>query len=194
MCWEMFNTITVLYKPLSKHVQSSSEVSKDLDSITKKGRTLFLVFPEIAWLLASILVALTNSLGVYCFFLPWMSSCASLFWNGSFGRRESLINLSAVTGEKTGIRPQANPKCIYIYIYINIYIYIYYIVVCFLLCPVFYLRKQNLRCGCTTNHEGCLEGCHTLKTVVNKWKVFRDVFGCVRFAWTMWMPWLLWLP
>ena len=109
-------------------------------------------------------------------FLPWMFSCASLFWNGSFGRRESLINLSAVT-------PQTNPKYIYIHIYI-------YIVVCFLFCPVFYLWKQNLRCGCTTNHEGC----HTLKTVVNKWKVFRDVFGCVRFAWTMWMPWLLWLP
>ena len=44
-------------------------------------------------------------------FLPWMFSCASLFWNGSFGRRESLINLSAVT-------PQTNPKYIYIYIYI----------------------------------------------------------------------------
>lgn len=88
-------------------------------------------FPQFLWLL-HLVCGPDEQPRCLLLFLPWMSSCASLFWNGSFGRRESLINLSAVTGEKTGITPQANPK--YIYIYMKFYMY----------CCVFFVLSRIL--------------------------------------------------
>ena len=83
-------------------------------------------FPQFLWLL-HLVCGPDEQPRCLLLFLPWMSSCASLFWNGSFGRREFLINLSAVTGEKTGITPQANPK----YIYIHEILYVLLCVFCF---------------------------------------------------------------
>ena len=54
--------------------------------------------PQFLWLVH--LVCGPDEPRCLLLFLPWMSSCASLFWNGSFGRQESLINVSAVTGEE----------------------------------------------------------------------------------------------